>query len=154
MILFCGEFTWLVSSNNKIRIGSKAGTFDKEGYVVIKINSKAYRRSRLVWFYVHGRWPYDQIDHINNHKTDDRISNLREATNTENSRNRKSFKTRKHKLPKWVYSHNNRFRARVKHGKKSIHLGMFDDPKEAHEVAYNYNKLFHGEFLKGDLNGF
>lgn len=35
-------------------------------------------------------WPANQIDHINRDKTDDRITNLRLASEAENSQNRKS----------------------------------------------------------------
>ena len=39
---------------------------------------------RLVWFYIHGKWPEMELDHINNNKRDNRIENLREVTRGEN----------------------------------------------------------------------
>ncbi len=46
---------------------------------------KQYQASRLAWFYVHGETPIT-IDHINEVKDDNRISNLRSVTHQENIR--------------------------------------------------------------------
>lgn len=44
---------------------------------------------RLAWFYVHGRWPTADIDHINGNRDDNRLCNLREATRQQNIQNSK-----------------------------------------------------------------
>lgn len=60
--------------------GIEAGSSDYRGYLRVTIDWKVYLGHRLAWFYVHKKWPKDQIDHINRVKSDNRISNLREAT--------------------------------------------------------------------------
>lgn len=69
--------------------GKVLGYRHKE-YVRIKIDHKDYLAHRLAWFYTHGVWPKDQIDHINQDATDNCLVNLRECTNAENRQNTKS----------------------------------------------------------------
>ena len=84
-----GIFTWRsgrqgVTSTELIAGGEYTC---KDGYSYIGIDYKTYRAHRLAWFYVHGSWPSDQIDHRNRVTSDNRISNLREATTKTNHQN-------------------------------------------------------------------
>ena len=84
-----GEFT-RKTSFFKTRIGERAGSISKStGYVVIAVCGAQYLAHRLAWLYVYGCWPSLHIDHINGEKTDNRIANLREATNGENMQNQR-----------------------------------------------------------------
>jgi len=69
------------------RDGKIAGVLNSWGYVQIRVKGRNYMAHRLAWLYVRGQWPANQIDHINRRKTDNRIINLREATNSENAQN-------------------------------------------------------------------
>ena len=82
-----GIFTWKVSTSRRVKTGDVAGSQDGRGYLCIKVCSRLHRAHRLAWLYTYGVWPKDQIDHINRIGTDNRISNLREATHTQNARN-------------------------------------------------------------------
>lgn len=70
-----------------MREGSPAGTKTKKDYIRIRIKGRDYLAHRLAWLYVNGEMPPKQIDHINNKRDDNRISNLRCATSNENARN-------------------------------------------------------------------
>jgi ssDNA-binding Zn-finger/Zn-ribbon topoisomerase 1 len=48
--------------------------------------NKTYRTHRLIWLWVHGKWPDGEIDHINGRKNDNRISNLEDVDRLENMR--------------------------------------------------------------------
>jgi hypothetical protein len=54
---------------------------------MFSIDGKQQRVHRLIWLYMTGEWPKDQIDHINNVKHDNRWKNLREADNQLNHYN-------------------------------------------------------------------
>ena len=85
-----GVFTWLVPrSSNSIKAGTVAGSLMHTGYVQIQIGKARYMGHRLAWLYVYGYFPENSIDHINRRRTDNRIENLREVSNSCNIRNSK-----------------------------------------------------------------
>lgn len=55
------------------------GSYDKDGYLIIKIKGRQIKAHRLVWFLCSGKFPDSEIDHINRCRTDNRIENLRLA---------------------------------------------------------------------------
>lgn len=63
----------------------------RDGRVVIGAGGEMFLAHRLAWFYVTGSWPKEQIDHINRDRSDNRWSNLREATQLENQQNKVAY---------------------------------------------------------------
>ena len=136
-----GEFAWVRKIPHS-KPGLKPGGVCAQGYWRIKINKKTYKAHRLAWLYVHGEFPKEFIDHINGIKVDNRICNLRMASNAENQMNR----------AKPAYTNNsgflgvnlnkdvNKFAARIQVEGKRLHLGYFDTPEEA-SCAYMAKKL-------------
>lgn len=82
-----GSLHWKVSRGTR-RAGSSAGTLQSRGYLQVKIGRRGYLAHRLAWAIHYGAWPEDQVDHRNCIKTDNRIDNLRQATNSLNQANR------------------------------------------------------------------
>jgi hypothetical protein len=114
-------------------------------YWVLKINGTAYKRGRLVFFVLNGRWPDPCIDHINGDSLDDRPCNLREVTVTQNAWNHKR-RRKTNSLPMGVRSIGTKFAARISHNKKHHFLGVFDTPREAEEVYISKRKELYGEY--------
>jgi len=132
-----GCFTWLNRGDATFdsRFGGRqVGYNDKDGYLVVVYKRKSIRLHRLAWFMVHGSLP-KEIDHINRDKKDNRISNLRECTRSENMQNtglRKDNKTG-FKGVGWC-SHANKYRARcIVDGKRKT-VGYADTPEGANEL--------------------
>jgi hypothetical protein len=133
-----GVFTRLYSSQGCIA-GAPVGSFDKRGYLRIGLHGFTYSAHRLAWLYVHGVWPSKYIDHINGDKGDNRITNLRDASPTVNSRNRRvadHMGTSKDERT-------NKWRSSIKVNGKRKHLGMFDDQRAAHEAYVAAKRELH-----------
>lgn len=67
-----------------------AGHREKGGYVRIMWNGRRFAAHILAWYYVHGIWPNDLIDHIDGNKENNAIANLRDVTGSVNALNRSS----------------------------------------------------------------
>ena len=141
-----GVFTWKVNKSKRAKAGDVAGWI-YNGYWEIEIDHKKYKAHRLAWLYVYGEMPKNLIDHIDNDRSNNRISNLREATYQTNSENYKTPKTNKSgvknvswykNLDKWVVSMS------IKKTKKTI--GYFDDLELAELVAVEARNKYRGEF--------
>jgi hypothetical protein len=129
-----GKLYWKVSSRSKGKLGQEAGTVDEDGYRIITIKGRRYARARLTYLYFYGLWSSSKnpVDHKNRIKLDDRIGNLRMATQQNNNRNvgkprtnTSGFKgvTWDSKLKKW--------RAYIHVNNKRQGLGGFENKVEA-----------------------
>jgi len=69
--------------------GTKAGTPTvPKGYTQIMVNGRLYLAQRLAFLWMTGEWPKsEEIDHFNEDRADNRFSNLREATSSQNKWN-------------------------------------------------------------------
>jgi len=83
-----GAFSWIKSGSGRKK-DLIAGSKTVYGYMEIKIKGRIHKAHRLVWLYMTGSWPENQIDHINHIRSDNRWCNLREATHQENGKNQK-----------------------------------------------------------------
>jgi hypothetical protein len=126
-----GVFTWRITRRNA-KQGAVAGTVSLKGYRYVSVDSKLYGAHRLAWFYQTGCWPLDELDHINRHRDDNRIANLREASriiNCQNTSLRKDSRTG-HRGVGW-HKATGRWRARLQAHGKMLELGYFDDLEHA-----------------------
>jgi len=84
-----GVFTWRVYRSSNARAGDVVGyVCATHGYRFMRIDNIKYHASHLVYLYVEGGMPKQQIDHINHKRDDDRWRNLREVSQSENLKNK------------------------------------------------------------------
>lgn len=121
------------------RIGKSAGCMQPTGYVIISVLCKPYLAHRLAWLYVNGTWPSGDIDHINRDKSDNRISNLRDVSRSENMGNATATKVSKTGMRGVHFAkHAGRYRAQIRDRGVMRSLGYFDtaaDARAAYEAA-------------------
>lgn len=143
-----GSFVWKQATAKWIQNGAPAGSVSR-GYLTIRIDGLLWPAHRLAWFYVHGEWPKNDIDHRDLNRGNNAISNLREATRSQNlsNANKRSANTSGFKGVSFMKS-KGKWRARIKIDRKEHHLGLFDDPKVAHVVYSEAAKRFYGEFAR------
>lgn len=127
--------------------GDLAGfTNNKGNRRVIKIDCKKYLHSRIVFLWHHGYLP-PIIDHINRIKLDDRIENLRPATNGENTRNRSKAPNKSSQYKGVTFNkRHKKWRSHLMVDGNAMYLGFFDKEIDAAK-AYNEAALkYHCEF--------
>jgi hypothetical protein len=127
-------------SNNKIA-GGKTGN----GYILIGIDKKQHYAHRLAWLYMTGEMPVNLIDHKNMDKADNRFSNLREATYSQNIANKKCMSKSGFKGVTW-WDRDKKWKAQIYIDGKNKHLGYFDNPELAHQCYCFYQNKIAGEF--------
>jgi hypothetical protein len=139
-----GIIRWrLIGSQNRMTAGSVAGC-NSNGYVRIEVDGRNYTRSRLVWFFVHGRWPVC-LDHKNGVRHDDRLVNLREVSFSQNSAN-SAWKIGRCGFRGVRKQPNNKFVAQIQSSGKKRHLGVYATAAEAAEAYRAASEKLHGEF--------
>jgi hypothetical protein len=98
------------------------------------IEQKEFLAHHLAWFYMTGRWPKHQIDHRNMDRSDNRFSNLREATKAQNMRNRLEQKNNTSGM-RGIYLQKNKrsvsYFTYIKVNRKRLSLGYFKTFEEA-----------------------
>lgn len=118
--------------NNRFADKEISPTPSAYGYRRICVFYRQLLLHRAIWAMHYGSWPTGQIDHINGDRCDNRLLNLRDVTQAENSKNQRPriTNTSGHtgvnwdgKIKKWVASIAN-------NGRKK-HLGVFHSKEDA-----------------------
>lgn len=138
--------------------GKKAGYYHgrtRRLMVGMENYGKTILGHRVIWTMLVGPIPVGmQIDHINGDPSDNRLVNLRLATNQQNSLNsrRKSGPGVWRGLPRGVSpSYGGKFRAKIRINYKEVCLGTFNTPEEAHEAYKKAHVEVAGEFANREV---
>lgn len=135
-----GLFFWREAGRKRVQ-EARAGILGWRGYRLISFDRQTFLEHRLAWFYVHGVWPKHQIDHINEIKTDNRISNLRDVNQTANLLNQSKPQRNNTSGFRGVsfQKKTGKYRAQLMVNGKQNHLGEYDTPEQAFQ-AYTQAK--------------
>jgi len=135
------EFTPARYASHLKMIGKPAGSVTVGGYIHVVMDGKYYAGHRIAWLIVNGEWveyPAFEIDHINGDRADNRLSNLRKVTKSQNQRNagqRINNTSGVHGV-NWKPKYNStpgdgRWVARIWNGPRHVYLGSFESLHEA-----------------------
>lgn len=143
-----GDLFWNVRMANRVYVGDAVGSVhdDEYQYKRVGILGKRYLLHKIVYMWHYGTMP-NVVDHIDGNSANNRIENLRAATKSENSLNKKvradsstgiKNVTWYKPLKKWVVN--------LSVNKKRKHIGYFEDLELASLVALEAMEKFHGQF--------
>lgn len=107
----------------------EAFTAISRGYHIGAIHYVMVKAHRVAWAIHYGEWP-DVIDHINGNPSDNRITNLRNVSQTENMRNL-SQRTDNTSGASGVWREGNKWAAEIKFKGKKRWLGRYESFEDA-----------------------
>lgn len=141
--LICKQKT---NNKSRIKIGDVIGTIGSDGYYKTKINGVFYFVHRLIFLMHYGFVP-KIIDHINGIRSDNRIQNLREATQRQNSYNRKLRINNKSGVKNVCWDPNaNLWKVQISIDGKQTNCGFFASLEDARIRATALRKKHHRDF--------
>jgi len=108
--------------------GNECLSVNNKGYARVYLFGKYRDLHRLAFLYINGKFPTDQVDHINHICTDNRWVNLRHASSQENNRN-KSLSSSNTSGCVGVVFHKKlcKWQAQVHIKPKTLYLGVFSN---------------------------
>ena len=128
----------------------KVGSIESNGYHSITHMGVRYRSHRLAWWFVYGEMPPTNldIDHVNGHRQDNRIANLRLATRSQNNVNGRPKRHGRKYCGVFFCKDTGRWRACLGLNYRRVDLGRHDTP-EAAARAYDAAAIQHyGEYAR------
>jgi len=144
-----GKFTAPHSANmwNAQWAGTEITRKTNKGHYNCSLFYQRIMVHHLIWMYMIGEWPKEQIDHINGIPNDNRWCNLREVTSAENQKNMKrpvnntsgSIGVVRNKAA-------NKWQANIGVNGKSVYLGLFEKfedavaARKAAEIKYGFHE--------------
>lgn len=146
-----GVFTRLKGGGRGAKAGDRAGSAMVTGYVSLSVCDRAFLAHRVAWFLATGAWPAGQIDHINGDRMDNRLCNLREVTNRQNTQNvRRARSSNRSTGVLGVYLDRRRgklFASIMDRGCTRL-LGYHATPEAAHEAYIAAKSALHEGFVQ------
>lgn len=142
-----GQLFWKARGKSR-RYKKPVGWEAPNGYLRVEIARRTYAVHRIIWV-MHGNQPAETIDHINGNVTDNRIENLRAATQAQNCMNRRQRYDNKSGV-KGVHWDKNKKKwiAGVTLNGRLHYAGYFDCKSEAANAVAALRQQLHGEFTR------
>lgn len=121
----------------------------KGGYVLIGLDYDLHLAHRLAWLYMTGKWPLECVDHIDGDPSNNRWSNLRAATQSQNMANaRKPTHNTSGLKGASFCKDTGRWRALVTKEGRHYCFGRHDTPEQAHAAYCTGVRRLFGEFAR------
>jgi len=137
----------LVKTSNRVKVGDRVGSPSGNGYLLGRIGGCVAGMHQWAWFYVHGFWPDHDIDHRDLDRKNNRIGNLRKATESQNSGNILSHKDSLSGI-KGVHPKRDKWCAQIMCQGQRMTLGVFSTKDEAASAYADAARKLFGEFAR------
>lgn len=138
-----GLIVWIKSPSNRAKIGDMANSYDGK-YFKFKLKGRNSLVHRFIFYCYHGIL-FEEIDHKNGIKYDNRIINLRGGTKSQNLQNQ--TKPQCSNLSGFLgvsfQNTSQKYLAQIQTNGKKKFIGLFDCPKEAHEAYLTSKRELH-----------
>ena len=136
-----GHLRWRVA-RQKIIKGAIAGYVStSDGYRYVCFDYNELLAHRIIWFWVTGEWPKCQIDHENRIRDDNRWTNLREATNGQNSRNSSGRRNSTTGI-RGIDVRRGKYRVRINVDGREIVIGRFVKLRDAERARHMAERVY------------
>lgn len=135
----------ITNSSRPDMLGKRLGSMSGNGYIYGSFKSKLYCLHRLIWVYHNGAVESEVIDHINRVKTDNRIENLRPATQQQNNFNSVGWSNAASEF-KGVSKNKKSWQSVILVSGKKYYLGTFKTEIEASLAYREVANIWHGDF--------
>lgn len=145
-----GELRRLVTMGNRAA-GQITGSVEPKGYLKVSVGKLRMKAHVIAWAIHYGQWPELQIDHINNNPADNRIENLRLATNQQNCANKGLYRNNTSGIKGVSLRSNGKWQAGIKVNYVRIHLGSFNTKEAAAEAYRQAAEATFGQFANPTL---
>lgn len=129
----------------------EAGSWrNEQRYKRICIDGRGFSSHVIIWYYMTGKYPVREIDHINGNKLDNRWINLRQTDQQKNTWNRRRAKQYSSKYGTGVWITTEKRYAATIQGK---YLGNYNTKEEAAEAYAKAAERMYGEYTNAKSNG-
>lgn len=121
----------------RLSTGRVSGTLSSSGHLMIRLGGKdrkSYLLHRLIWLYMTGSWPLDQVDHQDRDKTNNRWTNLQESNHLSNSWNVGIKSTNTSGYTGVSLHPSGKWQAKIRISGKQQFLGLFKDKESARDA--------------------
>ena len=145
-----GALIWRINTGKKRLVGKRAGGCSSSTrYWRVCIDYHQIECHVVAWAIMNGRYPENEIDHINGDRADNRAANLRPATRSENQRNTKIGSSNRSGYKGVSFcGQTGRWRASIKYDGVARNLGRFLTKEEAAEAYKKAAVAAFGEFAR------
>ena len=138
-------FNYCPLSGDLSRInGAKTGSVSHNGYLRVSVDGRSIAAQKVIWLYMTGSLPTEDIDHINHIRLDNRWANLREVSRKQNMQNAKKSKANSSGFTGVVWcTQQEQWKAQVMIDGKNKSLGRYDCKLDAVASRIRAN-IFYG----------
>lgn len=146
-----GELRWKKVPQERVvrsKVGAIAGAVTVNGYRMVSVNYQKYLVHRLIWKMKTGADAPFSIDHVDCDRLNNRLSNLRAATQSQNGMNSKMRKNNTSGVKGVHFGPDGKWRAAIMIKRRMIALGGFDRLEDAAAVVAAAREKLHGEFAR------